>query len=298
MTFSHRPPRPIALVLCAVALVASLAGAEDPPSGAWLGADDRPLPLTGHDEVEEFLRSAAVVSVSPLRTGITGPRKLLLERDGIRAHAVFKTVDETRHGITRLRGLVLVDLRDSHLYDCAAYQLDRLLGLDRVPPSVPRQLKGEDGTVTLWIERTIMDRDRRERRLEPPDPVRWEQQKRIMYVFDNLIGNVDSNLGNILIDRGWRLWLIDHTRAFNSNRALLEPRALTRCERGLFRALEQLDEAEARRRLAPYLGRYEIDAVLARRTAILELLRAEIERVGENVVLFDLRPPTPDLADW
>lgn len=284
--------------MLAVALLGLPLAAAEPELPSWIGPDGEPLPFASSEEVEGFLGSAEVVSSKPLRTGITGPRKLLLERDGIRAHAVFKDVDDLRRGMTRMHGLVIVDPRDFHRFDCAAYQLDRLLGLGRVPPSVPREIAGRSGTVTLWLEGTITDKDRRDRRLEPPDPIRWEQQRRIMYVFDNLVGNLDGNLGNILIDRSWKVWLIDHTRSFTTNRGLIEPRLLNRCERTLFVALEQLDEGLTRDRLQAFLTGPEIDAVLARRDAIVTLLREEIDRVGENVVLFELRPATAGPADW
>lgn len=284
--------------MLAVALLGIPLAAAEPELPPWTGPDGEPLPFASSEEVEEFLGSAEVVSSAPLRTGITGPRKLLLERDGVRAHAAFKDVDDVRHGMTRLRGLVIVDPRDFHLFDCAAYQLDRLLGLGRVPPSVPRKIAGRSGTVTLWLEGTITDKNRRERHLEPTDPIRWEQQRRIMYVFDNLVGNLDGNLGNILIDRSWKVWLIDHTRAFTTNRGLIEPRLLNRCERNLFVALDELDEGLTRARLGPFLTTPEIDAVLARREAIVALLREEIERVGEHAVLFELRPATARPADW
>ena len=35
-----------------------------------------------------------------------------------------------------------------------------------------------------------------------------------MYVFDELIQNRDRNPGNSLWTTDWKLWLIDHTRAF------------------------------------------------------------------------------------
>jgi hypothetical protein len=33
-----------------------------------------------------------------------------------------------------------------------------------------------------------------------------------MRAFDQLIYNTDRNLGNLLIDGDWRIWMIDHTR--------------------------------------------------------------------------------------
>ena len=37
-----------------------------------------------------------------------------------------------------------------------------------------------------------------------------------MRVFDELIANTDRNQGNMLIDKQWKLWLIDHTRGFRT----------------------------------------------------------------------------------
>ena len=33
-------------------------------------------------------------------------------------------------------------------------------------------------------------------------------------LFDQLITNVDRNLGNLLIDKNWTVWMIDHSSAF------------------------------------------------------------------------------------
>ena len=35
-----------------------------------------------------------------------------------------------------------------------------------------------------------------------------------MKMFDNLIGNPDRNMGNLIVDDDWNLFLIDHSRAF------------------------------------------------------------------------------------
>ena len=57
-----------------------------------------------------------------------------------------------------------------------------------------------------------------------------------MRVFDELIANTDRNLGNMLIDRQWKLWLIDHSRAFRLHETLPSRRctcdaATVRCSR-------------------------------------------------------------------
>jgi hypothetical protein len=294
----HALPVPL-LLAAALSLAPGRSLADQPAAGVWYGADGEPLPFASPDEIESFLETAEIVSNTGIDTGRTGPRELLLEQNGVRARAVFKDVDEVVHrGAKRVQGLNLFNARDYHLFDCAAYRLDRLLGLGRVPPSVPREVRGRAGTVTLWLEHTLMEKDRRSRGLDPPDPFRWEQQKRILQVFDALVGNFDSNLGNILIDRTWTLWFIDHTRSFVSSGSLFHPDRLKKCERRLYRALEGLGAEEVRRELGPFLTGAEIDALLARREAILERLRAQIDDRGENLVLFDLRPPGKKLGEW
>ena len=266
----------------------------------WLDADGYPLPFQSDAEIEEYLRSATVVSTTKIGTGITQPRKLLLAGNSIRIHAVFKDVDETRKDVrekTAGRSKIYREWRDWHLYDVAAYHVDRLLGLDRVPPAVRRKLKRRDGSIKIWLEGTVMDTYRRDQAIDPPSLARWNQQRQIMHIFDNLVANRDSNLGNTLIDGNWRLWFIDCGRCFGESNDLLYPEAITHCERGLWQAMQNLDETETRRRLGPYLNRYEIDALLTRRDKVVAHLQGLIDRWGEAHVLFDLLPAT-ESAPW
>lgn len=272
-------------------------GAEATDPG-WLGPDGQPLPFATHEEVEEFLRTAEVVSIEDVGTGVTLPRKLLLEKGGVRAHAIFKDVDERTPGVSRVKGLTLTNWHDYHLYDCAAYQLDRILEMNHVPPSVPRTVNNRDGTATLWIEHTIMDVDRRERGLEPPSTIRWHQQQKMMFVFDALVGNADANLSNVLIDRTWKLWFIDHTRSFVTSKKLFAPKSLVHCERGLWRAINELDKGDVKERLGPFLDGKEIEAVMARRDEIVKIIQQEIKDRGEASVLYDLQPPGDEVGDW
>ena len=36
----------------------------------------------------------------------------------------------------------------------------------------------------------------------------------LVRLFDQLIYNIDRNIGNLMITNDWRIWAIDHTRAF------------------------------------------------------------------------------------
>jgi len=261
----------------------------------WLDPDGQPLPFQSDEAIEEFLRTATVESIEKIPTGVTRPKKVLLTLNGARAHAAFKYVEEKKKNVNQViagKRHTFREWRDSHIYDVAAYHLDRLLELDRVPPAAPRKIKRTQGSLKIWIEGSINDKTRRDRELEPPDVFRWNQQRQIMHVFDNLVANRDSNLGNTLIDGNWRLWFIDCGRCFGTTEALLYPESIAYCERGLWQVLQNLDEAKLRERLDPYLTRYEIDALLVRRDKVVERIQTLIDELGEERVLFDLRPPS------
>jgi hypothetical protein len=267
----------------------------------FLGADGRALPIQSDAAIEDYLRTASVVSVSKIPVGITRPRKFLLEKQDLRAYASFKTVDEEKKNVrdptTTGRGKLYLTWRDSYLYDVAAYHVDRLLGLDRAPPTVVRKLKGSEGSLQIWIEGTITEAERLERAISPPEIARFNQQRTTLQLFDNLVGNRDSNLGNTLIDGNWRLWFIDCSRCFERSPDLLYPEMITHCDRRMWEALKKLDRSLADQVLSPFLTAVEIDALFARRDKLVELLQSRIDEWGEELVLFNQRPPT-DKAPW
>ena len=84
---------------------------------------------------------APIVRSESVDEGVTGPSKLWMERRVKRA-AVWKGVYK------KLSAGVL----DSWKYEIAAYRLDRLIGLNMVPPAVERVYKKKNGALVLWIE--------------------------------------------------------------------------------------------------------------------------------------------------
>ncbi len=304
MRFLDRLPRPLFLALLvsgAAALVEHVAlppfgvtaSAEEPtpPSGyLWLDVDGKPLPFQDHDTIREAMRSAPVVSQKPIGRGVGGSIKLVLEVDEIRFHAVFRVIDRTERVATsssRMRRTY----RDSHIFEVAAYEVDQMLGIERIPPAVLRTLDGRDGSVQIWMEATAAeDVLLHEDRLDPPDVRSWRRQKRVMRVFDTLVANTDRNRGNILIDRNWRLWLIDHTRSFGESTRLLNVDRITACDRPLWTALSQIDDATIRQRLEPYLTSKQISRLLLRRVKLIKRIQKQIDKNGEDAVLFDLDP--------
>ena len=266
----------------------------------FLDADGHPLPFQSDEEIEDFLITAAVVSREKIPVGVSDPRKLLLAGQGVRLHAVFKHIDlkeRNRRDTTAGKSKMYIMWRDWYGYDIAAYHVDRLLGNDRVPPIIGRTIKRNDGSVQIWLEGVITENERKEKGFDPPGIARYNQQKQIMHLFDNLVANRDSNLGNSLIDRNWRLWLIDCSRCFGTSVELLYPQAITHCERRLWKALRELDESEVNRRLAPYLSKAEIRALMVRRDKLVEHIQTLIDEWGEEPILFDIGPPT-EVAPW
>jgi hypothetical protein len=277
------------LVLALTPLLLAAASAAGSEGGRWLGLDDRPLPFTTGDEVMAFLRTAEVVSEKELTGGTTRPLKVRLRQDGVEANAVFRRVD-VRHPRAKVDGKVVLDFHDSYRYECAAWEVSRLLGIDNVPPCVERRYKLTDGTMELWIEDAMTEIQRRERGIEPPSQLGWIRQKQTMRLFDALIYNFDRNQGNMLIDSRWKLWFIDHTRSFRNSAAIENPEKIVWCERGVFERLQALDKRTLSKRLKS-VGGQQVTVLLKRRDKLVRHLRSLIEQTGESAVIWDAAKP-------
>ena len=268
----------------------------------YLDAEGQPLPIQTDDEIEAWLSRAEIIDVQPVPSGVTMPRKLLLKGDNFEACACFKDVEIFRRKVTEIingHNYFSLDWRDSYQFDIAAYKLDRLLGMGRVPPVVPRDIDRDSGGISIWLGKTINEFERsRQWKVDPPDRRRWNQQRLIMQVFDNLVANRDSNLGNQLIDLNWRLWFIDCSRCFGTTKTMYYPlETISQCERGLWQGLKSLNEDEIRETLSPHLDRAEIKALLARRKKMVQHFQKLIDEKGEAAVLYDVDPPS-EKAPW
>jgi hypothetical protein len=269
----------------------------EPEAGklVWKDADGNALPFVSSEDVEGFLRTASVVSRKDIPLGVTKPQQLLLDRDGLQAHAAFRFFHEESPRKELSGGAVLL-FKDSYLNEVAAYEVAKLLDLDRVPPTVLRTVDGVEGSLQIWVEDTTMERDRREAGTQAPDPLDFERQRYDMQIFDNLVGNFDRNQGNILIDEDWKVWFIDHTRAFRATKSLPKADGVIRCSRALWEALRALDPEQLESVLEPYLPRAEIRSIIRRRDRIVDILEKRIALVGEARVLFDWGDPNPGVT--
>jgi hypothetical protein len=256
--------------------------------GVWLGPDAAPLPFGTSEEAVSFLRGATLVKVEKRFGGTTMAEKLLVQNDGIRAHAVFRSFQRVYYNAKWDTGRFTKFLRDSYRNEIAAYELSRLLGLDTVPPTVEWKLGRRQGVLQLWIEKGEPGFNPKEaHKRKPPDPEHWRRERAKMRAFDALIENVDRHVGNMLIDPTGRVWWIDHTRSFGREHNLQEPDLIQRCHRGLFERLKAADPTVIAERMAPYMSEREIEALLERRLKLIALIEQRIAEHGEPAVLFD-----------
>lgn len=261
-----------------------LAQAPAPAPPAVSTAPDTTAP--SDTQVEQFLKEAKVVRTRGAGKGVTGSRRATLT-DGTLTHdAQIQDVDEQKAQFTAGRQSEF-NFQDNWQFNIAAYRLDRLLGLNLVPPSVERRHDGKAAAFTWWVDNVMMDEGGRLKdKLNSPSPADWNEQMQLVRVFDQLIYNMDRNLGNLLIDKSWRVWAIDHTRSFRLHKSLRSPDNVTRCDRAVFEKMKQLNREVLDEALGRYLTGFQIQALLDRRDAIVSLLEAK-----GPTALFDRRRP-------
>ena len=245
------------------------------------------LPLSGA-AAEAFLRDAKVVENKPNPVGITQSRRVKLSDGETTLRAKWQTIDVFKPGVTQFaEGGSEVDFRDCYKFEVAAYELDKLLGLDLVPPTVERAIDGEKGALQLWVEGAMTEADRKDKGLKVPDPEAWNAQIFKVRLIHQLTYDTDyNNVKNILVDPEFRVYVIDLTRAFRKFGELLAEKDLTRFSRSVLERLGTLDKPLLEQKLGRWLGRYEIEGLLKRRDKILAVAKKRVAEKGEDAVLY------------
>lgn len=239
------------------------AGTAARPAGSkiWIGREA---------EFEAFLATAPVERLEQIPVGVTKPMRAFVEPGGPATSFVFKPLTPSRAH----------DYWESYKAEIAAYELDKLLGLGMVPPTVERRLKGKLGSAQLWVDNCSLVRDRDT--TKAPDIGAWNRQVYRQRIWDNLTGNIDRNQGNLLVDEAWNLILIDHSRAFTATTRM--PFEMHRIDREFFERLKALDEATVKARV----GKWLFDGpkpLLKRRDRIVQHFEKLIAERGEQAVL-------------
>ena len=142
--------------------------AQGPPaSDAGIGCKDLGGPLSGD-------------------RGIPANRRVrhLQELRSAQSDALHSSARRARrpHGLEIAAAGVYRGFRESYKTEIAAYELDKLLKMDMVPPTVERQLDGIRGAAQLWVENIVGLKDA-ERDQTSRQPAAWENQLVRMRMF-------------------------------------------------------------------------------------------------------------------
>jgi len=255
-----------------------------------------PEEIAQREKWEDFLGTAEIVKYDLVGEGVTKPWRLYLKKGDVEKRAVWKNIDE------RLIG----GGRDSWKYEIAAYRIDKLIGLNMVPPVVEREFRGKKGCLSLWADDQISLLAVMEKGIRIPESAyrHYEDMGYVYRLWCSLIANDDPTQENIRYTvKDWRMILIDHSRAFRSDKKYTKnlvfgvngikkaqadgrPFLILRVPRALLERIKALDAAALKAVVGPYLTDKEIDSVIARKQLIVDEVAEMIRQYGEAKVLY------------
>jgi hypothetical protein len=249
-------------------LVSGLAAAPVQPqpiaaasARTWLGNESR---------IESQLKTAQVTRMEDIGTGVTKPRRAYLTPASPVDSLVWKVLPPGMRG----------GYWESYKAEIAAYELDKLLGLHMVPPAVERTIDRDTGAAIMWLDNV---RSVKQTGGVVPSGEIWGKAIRRMILFDDLIGNPDRNAGNILIGQPGELILIDHSRAFISDKKL--QRTLERVDAELWDRITALTPEDVTRALGAWIDRKASDAMIERRRRMMAEVDKLIKKRGRALVI-------------
>jgi hypothetical protein len=256
-------------------------------TGVLTATQDADFKQWTDEQKEDFLQSAEVIAMKGLKVGVTNSERATLSRGGVVHGGHFQAIDEYKPTHQSASGTE-INFTDSYKYNVAAYRLDRMINLNLVPVSVVRKIKGTTGAMTWWIDDVkMMELDRHKKGITPPNLEAWNDQMYNVRVLNELIYNVDPNLGNVLITDDWLPRPIDFTRAFRRMKTLRAPKNLIRVDRRVYEGLKGLTVEALQAELGEYLPKNAIRAILSRRDRMVALFDARIAEHGEAEVVCD-----------
>jgi len=239
---------------------------------------------------EKFLEEAEVVDFYQMksREAVTEPWVLTLEKDGVKRQALWKDA------MGRPKGFL-----ENWKWEIAAYRIDKLLGLEMVPPTIEKRFREERGSCQLWVDNTMTLEEKESKKIKTP-PIKVFDWNRALYkqrTWDNLIANDDRHQGQFLITSDFRILLCDHSRSFRTGKKLTEtlifdenywegPRLMKELPRSLYQNIKSLTFDKIKDAVGDYLTNKEIEAVLKRKDLIVDWIEKRIEELGEDKVLY------------
>jgi hypothetical protein len=224
-------------------------------------------------EIETYLRTARVVRTADTERGVTRPTRAFFEPGGPVESMTWKALPPGRS-----RGYF-----ESYKSEIAAYEIDKMLGLNMVPPKVERELDGTIGVAVMWVEPTESFADLGGvPKVPPPKMEAWNRELIRAKMFHNLVGDIDPNLGNWLVDPAGHIILIDQSRAFTTNKKLVHE--MGRIDEPLWLRMRALSDATLTRDLSAWLDRSQIKAVLERRDEMQKQIDRLVKEKGSAQV--------------
>jgi hypothetical protein len=221
-------------------------------------------------QIEEALKSAPIVRLEDIGTGVTRPRRAYLAPGGIVESFTWKVLPPGRR-----RGYW-----ESDKSEVAAYELDKRLALNMVPPVVAREVNGERGAAVMWVGPVTSVKQLGG--TMPAGRVPGHDVRK-MQTFDNFIGNPDRNAGNLLIDAANNLILIDHSRAFVETADL--PTTIERVDEELWSAIQALTVDDLSALLGPLIGDRAVKAMIERRNRMKKTIDRLVAKKGRGLVI-------------
>ncbi len=233
-------------------------------------------------EIESYLRTAPVVKLSDLSTGVTHPRKATLAPGGPVDAFAWKVIQPGRYE----------GFWESYLSEIAAYELDKFLELGMIPPTVERDYKGERGAAVMWASPTKSFKEFGGKGAPDAPPQYADAFARQIVkakMFDNLINNTDPNLGNWLVDPSWNLILIDHTRAFTPGVKMVHE--MNHIDPDLWARMQALTETSVQAAIGKWLMHGEAKSLIQRRDKMQQIVDALVKARGEAFVFMKRTAP-------
>lgn len=255
---------------------------------SFLNAQFTPEEIAQRAKLEQFLKTADIISSKEIGEGVTKPCKLDMKKEEEEHSGCWKNPSGMQKGFL-----------EGWKYEIAAYEMDKLLGLNMIPPTVEREFNGKRGSLQFWITSEMSDLERMEKGIKiPQDKLEsWNKQKYLTRAFDCLIANEDRTQQNIQYKKDWRTILIDHSRSFRHSEkfrkqlvfgknGLLAQRLFRILPRVFVENIRALNFGKIKNAVGPYLTDEEIEAVLARKQLLLDEIEEMIKEKGEANVLY------------
>jgi hypothetical protein len=210
-------------------------------------------------EFEAYIRDTPIDHFEEVPIGVTHPKRAYFKSGGLVESVAWKILPPGRPA----------GYWESYKSEIAAYELDKLLDMNMVPVAVEKKWNRDTAAAILWLKPIHAWKE-----MEPkPKPAKWVRQVSRMKMFDNFICNKDRNAGNLLVDDDWNLYLIDHSRAFVTDKDMAVK--MQTVDREFWERIQALDELNLTTALSQWVDKANIRAMLTRR----DRMKVEIDKL-------------------